>query len=87
MEKSTQTYSRRDAARSILMAGAAGLAAAQMASAAPQPHMKAALQALENAAASLEKAADDKGGHRVKAIGLVKDAIDQVQRGIQAGNR
>ena len=87
MEKSTRTYSRRDTARSILMAGAAGLAAAQMATAAPQPHMQAALRALENAAASLEKAADDKGGHRAKAIGLVNEAIAQVQHGIQAGNR
>ncbi len=87
MEKSTKRYSRRDAARGILMAGVAGLTATQMASAAPQPHMRAALQALENAAASLEKAVDDKGGHRVKAIGFVKEAIAQVERGIQAGNR
>ena len=87
MEKSTQTYSRRDAARSILTAGAVGLAAAQMANAESQPHMQAALRALQTAAGSLEKAADDKAGHRAKAIRLVNEAIDQVQQGIQAGNR
>lgn len=87
MEQLKRTYSRRDAARSILAAGAIGLAAARMASAEPQPHMEAALRALQNAVASLQKAADDKGGHRVKAIGLANEAIEQVQRGIEAGIR
>lgn len=50
-----------------------------------QPHMQNALTALENAKDSLEKATTDKGGHRVKALGYVKDAIDEVKKGIAAG--
>jgi hypothetical protein len=50
-----------------------------------QPHMQAALNALENAKDSLNKATADKGGHRAKAIDYVKDAIDQVKKGIEAG--
>ncbi|HLX06960.1 MAG TPA: hypothetical protein VKY89_03760 [Thermoanaerobaculia bacterium] len=47
-----------------------------------QPHMRAALDELRAARAELETAAADKGGHRVHAIELVDDAIDQVRRGI-----
>ncbi|MBL8921474.1 MAG: hypothetical protein JNJ54_21620 [Myxococcaceae bacterium] len=53
----------------------------------PQPHMKAALAALETARAQLEKASADKGGHRVKAIALVTEAIDQVKKGIEFDNK
>lgn len=49
-----------------------------------QPHMQNALTALENAKDSLEKATTDKGGHRVKALGFVKDAIDEVKKGMDA---
>jgi hypothetical protein len=49
-----------------------------------QPHMQAALNALENAKASLNKATPDKGGHRAKALDLVRDAIDEVKKGIEA---
>jgi hypothetical protein len=49
-----------------------------------QPHMQNALNALENARDSLNKATADKGGHRNKAIGYVKDAIDEVKKGIDA---
>jgi hypothetical protein len=85
MELLNRTLSRRAAARNILTAGTAGLLAAPMAEAAPQPHMQAALKALQNAASQLEAAADDKKGHRAKAIQLVSEAINQVQQGIQAG--
>lgn len=50
-----------------------------------QPHMQNALTALQNAKDSLEKADEDKGGHRVKALGYVKDAIEEVKKGIEAG--
>ena len=50
-----------------------------------QPHMQNALTALENAKDSLDKATPDKGGHRAKAIDLVKNAIDEVKQGIEAG--
>ncbi len=47
-----------------------------------QPHMQAALTALETAKAQLEKASSDKGGHRAKAIQHTKEAIEQVKKGI-----
>ncbi len=49
-----------------------------------QPHMQNALTGLENAKDSLEKATTDKGGHRVKALDYVKDAISEVKKGIEA---
>ncbi len=48
-----------------------------------QPHMQAALQSLQAAQSQLEKATSDKGGHRVKALQLTKDAIAQVNKGIE----
>ena len=50
-----------------------------------QPHMQAALDALNNAKSELEQATADKGGHRANAINLVKQAIDEVTMGIAAG--
>ena len=50
---------------------------------ADQPHMQAALEHLRAAKQQLEVAEADKGGHRVKAIRLVDDAIVQVEKGIQ----
>ena len=50
-----------------------------------QPHMQNALNALENAKDNLNRATSDKGGHRVKALDYVKDAIDEVKKGIEAG--
>jgi hypothetical protein len=50
-----------------------------------QPKMQAALSELRAARASLEQGLADKGGHRVKAIGLVNQAIAEVEAGIQAG--
>ena len=55
-------------------------------SAAPdQPHMTAALAALESAKNNLDHATNDKGGHRARAIDIIKDAIDEVKKGIEAG--
>ena len=51
-----------------------------------QPHMQAALAALEIAHSQLDKATSDKGGHRVKAKQLVKDAIAEVKKGIEFDN-
>jgi hypothetical protein len=50
-----------------------------------QPHMQNALNALENAKDNLNKATADKGGHRAKALDYVRDAIDEVKKGIEAG--
>jgi len=49
-----------------------------------QPHMTAALAALESARNTLEHATSDKGGHRAQAISLINDAIDEVKKGIDA---
>ena len=46
-----------------------------------QPHMKAALRALENAEAALIRSKHNKGGHRVKALRLVREAISEVKQG------
>jgi hypothetical protein len=53
----------------------------------PQPHMKAALANLQTAANQLEKASHDKGGHRAAALKLTKEAMAQVQAGIDADNK
>lgn len=50
-----------------------------------QPHMQRALDLLRQARSNLEAATSDKGGHRRKAIGYVNDAIDEVKKGIDAG--
>jgi len=52
-----------------------------------QPHMQAALDHLRDARAELDQASADKGGHRVKAISLINEAIDEVQAGIRFDNR
>ena len=52
-----------------------------------QPRMEAALASLQNARAELEMAKHDKGGHRVEAIRLTDLAIQEVTRGIQAGEK
>lgn len=52
---------------------------------AAQPHMQAALAALQTAKAELEAAIADKGGHRVKALALVNDALTEVRAGIGVG--
>lgn len=56
------------------------------ATSAPQPMMKAALASLNKAKNQLEKATPDKGGHRVKAMELVNQAIDEVKAGIAFDN-
>jgi hypothetical protein len=47
-----------------------------------QPNMIKAKDALKDARSNLEKASEDKGGHRAAALRLVNDAIDEAQRGI-----
>jgi hypothetical protein len=52
----------------------------------PQPHMDNALADLHAARHQLDIALDDKGGHRLRAIGIVDNAIEEVKAGIDAGN-
>jgi hypothetical protein len=50
---------------------------------ADQPRMQSALSHLESAERELETATDDKGGHRVEALRLVRAAQKQVRQGIK----
>ena len=52
---------------------------------ADQPHMRNALGDLRAARGELQVAMADKGGHRVAAIQLVDQAIDQVRQGMDVG--
>lgn len=58
---------------------------AMLATSPDQPHMQMALDLLRAAKSNLEAATSDKGGHRVRAIGFVISAIDEVKKGIDAG--
>ena len=73
---------RRFAAKKIVTAGAAGMAV--VAANAAQPNMEDALTHLKGAKESLEKANANKGGHRVAAIKLIDQAMDEVKKGIAA---
>jgi hypothetical protein len=56
------------------------------ASAEPQPKMEDGLAKLQDAKGWLDRAADDKGGHRAKAIGFAQQAIDETKAGIKFAN-
>jgi hypothetical protein len=82
-------WSRRQVLARVSVGGvvaAAGLGAAGVATG-EQRHMHAALDSLRSAHRELRDADDDKGGHREKAMELVRDAIDQVERGIRYDRR
>ncbi|MBB1250868.1 hypothetical protein [Rhizobium sp. G21] len=53
---------------------------------AAQPNMKSALDHLMAADAFLAKAADNKGGHKMKARSLISLAIQEVRAGIRFAN-
>jgi hypothetical protein len=53
----------------------------------PQPHMYRAMDLLQRARQQLAVAAHNKGGHRVRALQLIDQAIVEVNRGIQIGDR
>jgi len=69
-----------------LLTVAVGRGALVTASAEPQPRMHEALEDLRAAAAALEAADHDKGGHRVKALEHTRSAIAQVEAGIRFDN-
>jgi len=52
-----------------------------------QPHMEAALAALQHAQSELQSAEHNKGGWRELALQGVEKAITQTQKGIAAGNK
>jgi hypothetical protein len=49
--------------------------------------MENAMQNLRGAQRALESAAQDKGGHRAKALEYVNRAIEETQAGIQYANQ
>jgi hypothetical protein len=49
---------------------------------ADQPHMQAALDALETAEHQLNEATPDKGGHRTRALKHVHEAMAEVRKGM-----
>ena len=51
-----------------------------------QPLMQAALKSMRDAQHQLETGASDKGGHRLRAIQLLKQAEAEVQAGIEYAN-
>ena len=59
----------------------------QQAAADEQPVMQKALEHLEAAEKALENANTDKGGHRVKALKLTRDAIKETREGIKFDNK
>ena len=59
----------------------------ETAQAEPQPHMRAALGMLKQARTQLQRGSHDKGGHRVKALVLTNEAIEQVEKGIAYDNQ
>jgi len=75
----------------FLMVGATGLVGVMIgfgaAEAQRQPHMESALASLQNAQSQLQAAAENKAGHRKKALDLVASAIAEVRAGIAAGAR
>ncbi len=70
-----------------LLAGLATTTVIAPAIADRQPHMRAALIDLKKAKTQLENATPDKGGHRAKAIVLVKQAMAEVEQGIKFDNQ
>lgn len=64
---------------------AVGFIAGQLSAA--QPQMQSALTNLRQTRANLNRATADKGGHRERALSLVNDAIDQVEKGIAYDRR
>lgn len=71
----------------VLLAGLAGTQLVGPAIADRQPHMRDALVSLRRAETQLQNATADKGGHRAKAIDLVRQAIAEVDAGIKFDNQ
>lgn len=78
---------RRDSLRAIAVAAVGvvplGIGATTTEAAGAQFHMDAALVTLRLALRDLNNATEDKGGHRGRAIKLLKQVIAEVELGIQ----
>jgi hypothetical protein len=80
-------FTRRDLLAAAPALGVAAVLAGSTTARADQPHMDAALDALKSARRELDAATADKGGHRGNALRLVKQAIGEVERGIDFARR
>jgi hypothetical protein len=78
---------RRELLAAAPAVGVAAVLAAATEARADQPHMEAALDALKSARRELDAATADKGGHRGNALRLVKQAIVEVERGVDFARR
>lgn len=67
----------------VVCAGGGALAARRE----NQPHMESALRSLQDARAELNRAENDKGGNRQRALDHVDKAIDAVKDGIKFANK
>ncbi len=65
----------------LLLSSPAQLAAEE------QPAMRDAIEHLRKAEAALQRASSDKGGHRVSALELVREAIVETRKGIRYDSR
>jgi hypothetical protein len=79
--------SRRSVVNKVLPAALVGMALPGLAKATDQPRMQAALDALKVAERELEAATADKGGYRARALRLVRQAQNEVERGIKFDRR
>jgi len=70
-----------------IISGFVMLVAADVSLAKRQPAMENAIRALDNAERILRKAIPNKGGHRAKALRLIKKAKREVQKGIKFANK
>ena len=80
-------FTRRDLLAAAPALGVAAVLAGSTPVRADQPHMDAALDALKSARRELDAATADKGGHRGNALRLVKQAIVEVEHGIEFARR
>ena len=71
----------------LTLTGAGMLMATTPVARADQPHMHAALNALENAERQLMIADEDKGGHRSAALEHTRKAIEEVRAGMSFDRR
>lgn len=70
-----------------LVAGIVLIISADVALAKRQVAMENTMRALDRAERTLRKAIPNKGGHRVKALRLIRQAKEEVRRGIEFANR
>lgn len=73
-------------ALAVALGVSVGGGAIRTASAEPQPRMEDALNKLQEAKGWLDRAMDDKGGHRIKAIEHINAAIEETKAGIRYAN-